>query len=271
MNDVGLVLVNDGMLPAYDRSIAALVHGLEENLLGRDVRVVTRIVASPRSERAVYRTWRRSAAVDAVVLMDVRSNDRRVALLHELELPFVAVTDRSRTDGFSAVTFDTEAMVATVLRFLVDRGYDRIVYVRAPGGPTADLGALRAAAFKAAAVGGVAVDVVLASTSTSEAAELAVEAANPVRCAVVFDDDVSAVGTMDRFQRAGLRIPEDVAVFVWNDSPLCQTAEPAISALNARADVVGDLVGVCLLRSADAPESIHLAAPAPFIVARASA
>ena len=91
MNDVGLVLVNDGVLPAYDRSISALVHGLEERLLEQGVRVVTRIVASSRSERAVYRTWRRDAAVDAVVLMDVRTNDRRVPLLRELGLPFVAV------------------------------------------------------------------------------------------------------------------------------------------------------------------------------------
>lgn len=269
MNDVGLVLVNDGVLPAYDRSIAALVHGLEERLLAEDIRVLTRIVPNARSERAVYRTWRRDRAVDAVVLMDVRAGDRRVALLRELGLPFVGVTDASRVDGFSAVTLDTRAMVATVLAFLTERGYDRVVYVRGAGGPTADLGALRAAAFTASARPDLQIEVVLAGER--DEAAVALEATAPSRCAVVFDDDVSAVAAMRRVLDAGRRVPETVAVFVWNDSPLCQTATPPISALNARADVVGDLVGACLLRSAATAEVVHLSAPPPFVVARASA
>jgi DNA-binding LacI/PurR family transcriptional regulator len=271
VKDIGLVLVNDGVLPAYDRSIAALVHGLEERLLGHGVRVVTRLVPSTRSERTVYRTWRRDDAVGAVVLMDVRVDDRRVALLRELGLPFVGVTDASRIDGFSAVTLDTRAMVTTVLRFLADRGYGRAVYVRARGGPTSDLGALRASMFTSDADTGIDVTVVLAGSSTLDSVELALEAAGDQRSAVVFDDDLSAVAAMELMRGSGRRVPEDVAVFVWNDSPLCQTADPAISALNARADVVGDLVGDCLLRSAGTPEPVHLAAPAPFVVARASA
>jgi DNA-binding LacI/PurR family transcriptional regulator len=272
VKDVGLVLVNDGALPAYDRSIAALVHGLEERLLGRGIRVVTRLVQTSRAERAVYRTWSRTEAVGAVVLMDVRTGDPRVPLLRELGLPFVGVTDSARAGDFSAVTLDTRAMVETVLRFLVDRGYERAVYVRVPGGPTSDLGALRASTFTANTVPGIEVDLVVAGASPVDPVAAAVAAsAGSARTATVFDDDASAVAAMALMRESGRRVPEDVAVFVWNDSPLCQTADPAISALNARADVVGDLVGDCLLRSADADHPVHLAAPAPFVVARASA
>lgn len=271
MKDVGLVLVNDGVLPAYDRSIAALVHGLEERLLTEGIRVVTRLVPTSRDERSVYRTWSRDGAVGAVVLMDVRGGDRRVPLLRDLGLPFVGVTDTSRVGDFSAVTLDTRAMVATVLRFLVDRGYERAVYVRAPGGPTSDLGALRASMFTSTSISQIGVDVVLAGPSPVESAATAAAAAVGARSAVIFDDDATAVAAMTLTQGSGRRVPEDTAVFVWNDSPLCQTATPAISALNARADVIGDLVGDCLLRSATTEAPVHLAAPAPYVVARASA
>ena len=54
--------------------------------------------------------------------------------------------------------------------------------------------------------------------------------------AIVFDNDVTALAGVRVARAAGLRVPEDLSILAWDDSPLCEVSEPPLSAL--RRDVL---------------------------------
>jgi DNA-binding LacI/PurR family transcriptional regulator len=49
---------------------------------------------------------------------------------------------------------------------------------------------------------------------------------------VIYDNDVMAIAGMSVAQEMGLRVPADVSVVAWDDSPLCQLTHPPLTALS---------------------------------------
>jgi DNA-binding LacI/PurR family transcriptional regulator len=50
--------------------------------------------------------------------------------------------------------------------------------------------------------------------------------------AVIYDNDIMAVAALGVAQEMGLRVPDDVSIIAWDDSPLCQLVRPALTALS---------------------------------------
>lgn len=48
--------------------------------------------------------------------------------------------------------------------------------------------------------------------------------------AIVYDNDVMAAAAVTELTSTGVRIPADLAVLAWDDSPLCELVRPAITA-----------------------------------------
>jgi DNA-binding LacI/PurR family transcriptional regulator len=268
MEAVGLVLVEESRTDGA--FTAAVVHGLEERLIPFGVRVTTRVVRTLDAEIDAYRSWARTGVIDAVVLLGVVKRDPRIALLREIGLQFVVATDVQLADGFSAVVFDNAAMARSLLRYLVGRGCERILYL--PGSHPGDVSDLRAAAV-ADHGPGIAAEV-LRTELEPDVVVAAVQAARPAResgpLALVFDDDDLTVAVIDSLRTHGLGVPGEVAVVCWTDSVLCQSSDPAVTAVNGRADEVGTLLGECLFRATSALSPVVLTAPPPFVVARAT-
>lgn len=268
MKDIGLVLVQSARRVAHDPLISGLGHGLEEILVKSDRRLVTRVVPDAKAEAKVYRSWKSSGAVDAIVLLGVAAKDPRPALLDSLELPFSAVVDEAVAGAFSAVVVAGAATMRTILDHLVGRGYDDIVYVSGE-----DAAGTRTTTF---------VDVtterglrgrVVSSPLTREgatAATTAILALEPRPTAIIFDDDVTAVTGLQVLQGRGVSVPDDVAVVAWNDSVLCQASTPPLTAVGNETHAIGQLVGRALIELEATGERTHLRSPAPFIVERSS-
>jgi DNA-binding LacI/PurR family transcriptional regulator len=272
MKDIGLVLVQNTPHRAHDPLISGVEHGLEEILVKSGMRLTTRVVPDGESELDVYRYWHATDAVDAVVLMRLTRDDKNVSFLHEVKMPFVAIVDETQVGQFSAVAIDNTAMMRALVEHLTSRGRSNIVYVSGPA--EVEPSSVRAAAFLQESARAGFQAAVISCEPSAEGAQratrqlLAADLGRPT--AVIYDDDVTAAAGQRTIQAAGAKVPDDIAVVAWNDSVLCQSATPSITAMSHEAHSVGLLAGRCLIQTAETGEHEVLHASDAFIVQRAS-
>jgi DNA-binding LacI/PurR family transcriptional regulator len=273
MKNIGLVLVQPGARAVHEPLMSGISHGLEEAFVRAGMRLVTRVVRERSAELDVYRYWHASGAVDAIVLVRVRHEDERVRFLGQLRIPFAAIVDAAEVGDFSAVTVDSASMMRSALSYLTSQGYSNVVYVKAPEDTV--LSDIRARMFvaeaEAAEFHGRVVSADLTADGASSATEELIADAASRPDAIIFDDDVTAVAGLSTLQSFGLSVPRDVAVMAWNDSVLCQSATPSVTALSDRAHEIGTLAANCLIDSVATGTRKIIGAPDSFIVQRASA
>jgi DNA-binding LacI/PurR family transcriptional regulator len=268
MKNIGLVLVQSARRVAHEPLLSGLAHGLEEVLVKSDMRLVTRVVRDAKAEKAVYRHWGSSASVDAVVLVGMRPDDPRRGVLDELRVPFAAVVDEGQVGDFSAVVVDNAGTMRSVVEHLVSRGHEDIVYLSAE-----EPSSTRQTSFLAETSGrGIAGRVLRAELTPEGAARTTVELLGfePRPTAVIYDDDVTAIAGLEVLTGRGLAVPDDIAVLAWNDSVLCQSATPPVTAVSNEANAIGRLVARCVIEMGVAETPTRLRSSPPFIVERAS-
>ena len=99
-----------------------------------DLSLLVALVGHYRNAQAVYRELAGSGRVDGMILADIKPQDERPALLHELEMPFVTF---GRTTGptepaYPFVDVDGTAGVKKMVDYLYERGHRRIAYLSEP-------------------------------------------------------------------------------------------------------------------------------------------
>lgn len=266
MTGVGLVLIREAL---DDTLTVALVQALGDPLADAGVRFVTRVVEDADAELDVYPAWQRSGSVDAVALFGVGEGDRRIPLLRELGLPFAALVDARRADGYSAVVFDTAESLELVRARIAETGRDQVVYVAGPEGATTPDSRVAAIAEKEE---DPRIQVVRARPDHAVRAALeALGEPESGRAVLLVDSDIVAVAVISALSDRGVRVPDDVAVLCWADSVLCQSSVPAITAVNQRAGELGALLGDCLLSAAASDAPVIVTAPRAFVAVRESA
>ena len=111
----GLVLARDprtlGSEPFYMEFIA----GLQDELSQRGYALLLQLATSLADELELYPRWWSERRVDAVVIVDIRLDDPRVAAVRELDIPAVFVGDPSVTGGFTTVWTDDAAAMADAI------------------------------------------------------------------------------------------------------------------------------------------------------------
>ncbi len=109
--------------------------------------------------------------------------------------------------------------VATAVEYLLGLGHRRIVHV---DGGHAPMAADRRAGFLAAA--GVDARVLPGGYDEAAGSAAARVLLDDLPTAVVAANDRSAIGLLDAFVRAGVRVPQDVSVVGYDDSALARLA-----------------------------------------------
>lgn len=79
--------------------------------------------------------------------------------------------------------------------------------------------------------------------------------------AVVFDNDVMALGALHEAGRLGLTVPADLSLVAWDDSALCQLATPPLSAVSHDVQELGELVSHTLADALVAAPATTVNAP----------
>lgn len=268
---IGLTLVRASEIYGAEPWFHELTAGIDQVVrpLGRSV--LLRVLATREDELVWLRQWHERRAVAGVVLVDLVDDDPRVALVRALGLPAVAVSSPFVSDGLPTVWTNDDAGMRTAVRSLHDLGHHVIGLV---GGPEhlAHSVTRREAFFEAS--GELGLTPRTASGDYSEESGARAFAAllhgDGPPTAIVFDNDLMALGGLSEAKRLGVAVPEDVSLVAWDDSALCQLSEPPLSALSHDVQRIGGMVGeaVAVVLAGGAPSVLE--APAIEFVARPS-
>jgi DNA-binding LacI/PurR family transcriptional regulator len=273
------VLVDEGLSHAFsDPTTVLLLDGLAREL---QVDGLGLLLHAGRAEGGALRPIR-DAAVDAWVVLSLPDGHPAVSAVQARGRP-VVVLDQPSLPDVPIVGIDDAAGAEAAVRHLLDLGHRRLAVLAMPlqaggrGGP-ADLRRQREAGYAvmrrrlagaaaAVAEAGLAWDevpVVESSTHDPEAGARAIAGllVGPDAPTAVFAcSDQLALGVLRAARGAGLRVPEQLSVVGFDDSPAARAAEPPLTTvaqpLRERGQEVGSLVRVLLAGDDAAPRARH--------------
>lgn len=171
---------------------------------------------------------------EAVLLLAPGMPDADIAAL-AARVTVVAVSRHAEPDGFDVVRVADEQGVGEAVAHLVELGHRELVHV--DGGREA-MAADRRAGFRTATAHHGITGRVVAGGNTEEAGAAAARAllAEPtLPTAVIAANDRCAIGLMDVFLRAGVRVPGDVSLVGYDDSELARLAHVDLTTVNQEA------------------------------------
>lgn len=245
---VGLVLAREPEVIGIDPFYPAFMAGIE-SVISQSGDGLMLQMSREADETDTYRRLAADRRVDGVFLTDLRVDDLRLELVHELGLPAVAVGAGEDSNGLTSVNLDDRAVVADAVRHLVELGHRRIAYV---AGPEEYLHARRRRQAWAAALAeaGLPEGPVMPGGFTAEGGARATQAllARPDRpTAIVYGNDLSATAGMAAAYEAGLRIPDDLSVVGYDDVPLTSWTRPPLTTCRADATSWGRAAAQALM------------------------
>ncbi|WP_233563669.1 LacI family DNA-binding transcriptional regulator [Cryobacterium tepidiphilum] len=213
------------------------------------------LVTSGESEQ-VEADWLTELAdtVDGVVVASPRSAD---ALLQQVRERVPLVVLNREVPWLSGVLIDTPAGLAQALDYLVSLGHERIAYVRGPARSWTDQARYRA--LKQAAgrheVELIALGAFFPTLAAGAAAADAVGLAKVT--AAIFFNDTLAIGALGRFEKQGIRVPDDLSVVGCDDIFGASFTNPSLTTVTASGEQAGRAVTDMLLGTFTTKDRSH--------------
>lgn len=180
----------------------------------------------------------------ALVLHETAHKPETVARLRRLDLPVIEVGDLVDDPVQHNLSFSNKEAAATLTRHLLQRGRHRIGFLTLPIALSTRSGrrldGYRAALHEA----GIEIDpgLVVESAGGYEAAIAAAERLLQGELqadAIIGAGDVFAIGALLACQKAGRRVPEDIAIASFDDHEICRQLSPALTALSIPRREIG--------------------------------
>lgn len=215
---------------------AGLIDGVYQAAERRGYNVVLSCVTTHHSERQAVRTLLDDRC-EALVLIGSELPVRELADL-DTGLPVIAVARKVR--GVDAVRSDDAYGAALAVTHLAELGHGAVTHLtggRAPGAAERRNGFRRAAA--ALGVTAVVADGGLTERDGAAAAVSMLESGLP--SAIFAFNDRCALGVIDVLIRAGVRVPDDVSVIGFDDSPLAGLAHVDLTTVGQDTAALADL------------------------------
>lgn len=225
--------------------------GVESGLTEYELDLVLRSGRNVAEEVETYHRWYGQGRVDGVIVVDPRIDDPRVEVLKELRIPAVFVGHEFA--GFSAITIDEGDVMHAILSHLLARGAHRVAYVSG----MADLfhTAERAEALRYEAGRAGIEAVVSGGTDATEQAGFAttIRLLSAARRpdAIIFDNEVLALGGLEALRRHDLKIGQDVLVVSYEDSLISRVVTPPLTAVSRDPGLLGTKAAQILARGID--------------------
>lgn len=269
---IGMVWARDAPTLGAEPFFAQIVAGLDAGLSQHDIGLQLRIVGSVDEEVAIHRRWAAEQAVDALLLLDLRRADPRVAELERSGFPCLVFGGPGGQGKLPAAWVDDRAAMLRILDHLASLGHRVIGHVAGPPELWHTRRRMRAAQDYArrAAIRITSVPAAYSEPAAAAATERLLAAPTPPT-ALVFDSDVMAVTGLRVAQRAGYLVPERLSVVSFDDSALARMMQPSLTALTRDTFATGVLLAERLLRVIDgAVEARTAQLPTPSLVVRES-
>jgi DNA-binding LacI/PurR family transcriptional regulator len=267
----GLVIDRPADLLGVEPFFMQLVAGIQGVLAAEHAALLFTVAEDYHAEIELHRTWWAQRRVDGVLLVDLHVNDPRVPVLEELGLPAVVVGAPEGSGSLPSISTDEAAGAREIVAHFAGLGHRRIGHVSG----MADLWHTRLrseALAEAAGAAGMEVTRVTAEYTAESGARatrtLLRRRTRPT--ALIYDNDLMAVSGLGEAQRMGLAVPRDLTIAAWDDSVLCRTVNPTLTALSHDVAAYGAHAAHVLLERAAGREPENRREAPPVLVVRDS-
>ncbi|WP_152650656.1 LacI family DNA-binding transcriptional regulator [Demequina aurantiaca] len=246
---LGLVITREPDVLGIEPFFMSFVAGIEKVISARGYALLLQVTPDPERELQTYREWWSARRVDGIFVTDLAIDDQRLPIINEIGLPVVVVGDPAFSDGLPAVGSDDAAAANAAMERLAELGHKRVAHI---AGPERFVHTHVRSDAMARAGERLGIQVVAeVNTDYSVAAGTAachqlLDGANPPT-AMVFDNDLTAIGAVRAATGRGVEVPGQLSVLAWDDSPLCELTVPALSALSRDVSAYGADAATMLL------------------------
>lgn len=251
--------------------IMRFMAGVHEVLRPLNQSLVFQLVGSPEEEFATYRRWWGERRVDGVILLRPNEGDGRPELMAEIGMPSVVIGGPTG-ELMGSVSSDEVTTTQMLVDHFADLGHREIGFVTGP--ITRHYIRWRHEAFlercreRDVVPYVVHVDIDLQDCGQQECAAMVAEPDAPT--AVLFDNELLALGGLAAFHDAGLEVGRDIGMAVYEDAPSLRMHRPAVTVLKRHSEDLGAMAARNLLDLANGGRPRALVAPLPDLVVRPS-
>lgn len=251
--------------------IMRFIHGIQQVLNSRGYSFFFQMAADGAEEQKIYRTWWGEGRVDGVVLVRPVLDDGRPELLAELGMPGVVV-GAPQGERLASICADEVVTTRMLVEHFVSLGHKDLAYVTGPQDRQYII--WRTEAFREACEElGVESRVVHVPVEDDvrglQASQRLVRGRN-APTAVIYDNELLALGAMAACHDAGVQVGKDICVASFEDSSTCRMLRPAITALRRRSEDLGEIAAQLVLDIIDGGKAASVIGPLPELAVRAS-
>jgi LacI family repressor for deo operon, udp, cdd, tsx, nupC, and nupG len=230
-------------------SYAAIVHGINEVAHAHGYTLLLGETNAERAREDVFFSLLKQKIVDGIILLDPGVSADNL-LEYGARYPIVQCGEYPAAVDLPCVTIDDEGAACAAVSYLIARAYRRIALVNAA--PTFAYAGLRRAGYlRALHENGMAEDPALMfeyRIGIDSGAEVArrLLALKLLPDAVFFVSDVVAVGAQRALIDAGVRVPDEMGVFGFDDTDVARLCTPTLSTVARPMLAIGRLAA-CML------------------------
>ena len=206
--------------------------------------------------------------VQGIIISPVDEKSSSLQMLRDRGVPtvFVDRVGEHHANAWSVVV-DDRIGGRIGAQHLIDAGYRRIAFVGHPDRSPKVRDRVDGALEVVAAAGGVSLDVIEAESWTVEAGRATGELIADRRVerrpeAILCANDMVALGAIQAFTRAGLRVPEDIAVVGYDDIAWAEVSSPRLTTIRQPRELLGAtavrMIRELFRQDAAQPENNHV-------------
>lgn len=248
-NAIGLV-IPPFLHRAYDAFWLEFIGGTAASCGHSGADLLVSAVDSVEQMNHGFKRLVRGRRVDGLLLCDTRRNDPRIRYLQNHQLPFVSFGRTTGQQDYPYIDVDGAAGVMQAMEQLISLGHRRIAYMGVD--PDFSFSHFRLSGYREAlARAGIPCDPDLVHEGLSEVAATVVTAKlldlRDRPTAVFTSADFLALAVLRTARFAGLAVPRDLSVAVFDDNLLVQHADPPLTAVNQPNRRLGEEAASLLL------------------------
>jgi DNA-binding LacI/PurR family transcriptional regulator len=247
---IAFIVCEDGARVVSDPFFARVLRGASNELSPAGLQLLLLMVRSPEDYQSAAVRYLRRGNVDGALLASMHG--RHPIDLDGISVPVVFCGCPIGTDtaNLSYVDADNRGGAERAVRYLLASGRQVIATIAGPRDMT--VGVDRLAGYRSALVDADRFDPRLVAygdfslSSGDHAAQLLLDR-RPAVDAIFCASDLMAAGALRALRRGGRRVPEDVAVIGFDDSPIARQTEPQLTTVRQPIEEMGSLLARELL------------------------
>ena len=249
---------------------ARIVRGVSSALAETPLQLLLAIAQTP-AERTRLEHFLTPQHVDGVLLLSLHGDDPLPALLEARGLPAVLGGRPAGVEPTSYVDVDNSAGARLAVDHLAASGRRRIATIAGPQDMAAGVGRLAGYRSGLAAAGQPADDALVVHGDFSEQSGGAATAELLDRGgdidAIFAASDPMAIGALRMLQSRGIRVPDDVAVIGFDDSPSSRHTSPLLTSVHQPVEAMGrEMVRILTARIRREPVELRVVLDAHLVV-----